>query len=139
VTQVRKQDASTQPHAGTARAQAAPPLRVVLVADDAGRLAAWRCAIETADAPWRVESFSAYGEAMLRSTHLGPHCLVLDAEENSVLGAAVRRFLARSAPQVRALWVGDPAAEGALPSRTETRALQLQLAEIARRGLSPLH
>lgn len=138
MTQVRKQDTSTQ-QAGTAWAKTAPPLRVVLVADDAGRLAAWRCAIETADAPWRVESFSAYGEAMLRSTHLGPHCLVLDAEENSVLGAAVRRFLARSAPQVRALWVGDSAADGAPPSRTEARALQLQLAEIARRGLSSLH
>jgi hypothetical protein len=138
VTQVRKQDASTQ-QAGAARARAAPPLRVVLVADDAGRLAAWRRAIETADAPWCVEGFSAYGEAMLRSTHLGPHCLVLDAEENSVLGAAVRRFLARSAPQVRALWVGDPTADGALPSRTETRALQRQLIDIARRGPSPLH
>ena len=95
-----------------------PPLRVVLVADDAQRLAAWRRVIEAAGTPWQVESFAAYGEAMLRSTHLGPHCLVMDTEENSVLGAAVRRFLVRSAPQARPLWVGDPLAEGALPTRT---------------------
>ncbi len=138
--QSRKQVASTHRQAPAGPALAgSPPLLVVLVADDEQRLAAWRRAIETAGTPWRVESFVAYGEAMLRSTRLGPHCLVMDAEEDSVLGAAVRRFLARSAPQARALWVGDPSAAGALPSRTETHALQRQLADIARRGLCPLH
>ncbi len=138
--QPRKQHASNQPHPGAAPAPAgSPPLRVVLVADDVQRLVAWRRAIEAAGAPWRVEAFAAYGEAMLRSTRLGPHCLVLDAEAESVLGAAVRRFLARSAPQARALWVGDPSADGAPPSRTETHALQKQLAAIARQGLCSVH
>lgn len=114
-------------------------MHVVLVADDEPRLVAWRRAIETAGSPWRVESFVAYGEAMLRSTRLGPHCLVMDAEEDSVLGAAVRRFLARSAPQARVIWVGDPSAAGALPGRTEIHALQRQLADIARHGLCSLH
>lgn len=114
-------------------------MRVLLVADDEQRLAAWRRAIETTGAPWRVESFSGYGQAMLRSARLGPHCLVVDTEADSVIGATVRRFISRSAPQVRALWVGDPCAAGAVPSCAQTRALQRQLADIARQGLCPIH
>lgn len=114
-------------------------MRVLLVADNEQRLAVWRRAIETADATWRVESFSGYGHAMLRSARLGPHCLVVDAEADSMIGATVRRFISRSAPQARALWVGDACAVGALPSRTETRALHMRLVDIARQGLCPVH
>jgi hypothetical protein len=114
-------------------------MRVLLVSDNEQRLAVWRRAIETADAPWRVESFSGYGQAMLRSARLGPHCLVMDAEADSVIGATVRCFISRSAPQARALWLGDACAVSALPSPADTRALQLRLADIARQGLWPVH
>lgn len=114
-------------------------MRVVLVAVDAQRLKAWQRALETAGAPWCVECHAAFGQAMLRSARLGPHCLVLDTEEDSVLGATVRRFIARSAPQARPLWVGDSSAEGALPSRNEIHALQQQLVDILRHGLYALN
>lgn len=110
----------------------AASLYVLLVADDASRLAAWQCAIREVGSDFHIECYSGFGEAMLRSTRLGPHCLVVDAEEDSVQGAAVRRCLDRSAPQARILWVGGADDGGSPPSQREARRLQQRLSELAR-------
>lgn len=110
-----------------------PPVRVLLVAVHPERRTAWQRAIAKLGLEEGLECYDAYSEAMLRSSKLGRHCLVVDSSADSVLGAAVQRFLRRCAPQAQVLWVGSADAEHTAPSPIEMRRLLHRLIETWRR------
>lgn len=78
---------------------------VLLVAEDPARLRALRQGVATAAPASRIECFSSCGEALLRATQLPEHFMVMDLPNTAVLGPALRRFLARSAPQATVHWI----------------------------------
>jgi hypothetical protein len=115
------------------------PVRVLLVAVHPVRRNAWKRAIAKLELDLPFECYEAYSEAMLRSSKLGPHCLVLDSQAESVLGAAVQRFLRRCAPQAHVVWVGSAGAEQSPPSAVEMRRLLHRLIEMWRRMPGHFH
>lgn len=80
---------------------------VLLVANDPERLRALRVGIASAARASRIECFSSCGEALLRATQLPAHFMVMDLPNADVLVPALRRFLARSAPQATVHWIGS--------------------------------
>ena len=78
---------------------------VLLVADDPERLRALRQGVAAVAPASRIECFASCGEALLRATQLPPHFMVMDLPNTSVLAPALRRFLARSAPQATVHWI----------------------------------
>mgnify|MGYP006199580303 FL=1 len=83
---------------------------VLLVAENPLRLRALRQRIAAASPASRIECFSSCGEALLRATHLPDHFMVMDMPHTGVLAPALRRFLARSAPQATVHWIESGAA-----------------------------
>jgi hypothetical protein len=114
-------------------------LPVLLVGADSLRRSIWLSAILALDPLTQVESFATYSDAMLCSTRLGPHCLVIDTQEDSLIGAAVRRYLDRSSPCAKILWVGQADATHPTPSLEEVRDMQCQLGTLMQRSPHTIH
>ncbi|MDP1683840.1 MAG: hypothetical protein U1E02_33370 [Hydrogenophaga sp.] len=77
----------------------AAPCRVLLVVDDPGRQALLKGCVQKHLPGCRIEMVDSYYDAMSRATRLQTDLLVLDLSLDSVLVPALKRFLARAAPQ----------------------------------------
>lgn len=73
--------------------------RVLLVAQDPERLEVMQQCARANLPGCRIDVVSSYFDAMARATRMETHLLVLDLSMDSVLVPALKRFLARSAPQ----------------------------------------
>lgn len=78
---------------------AAPPPRVMLVVDDPRRHALMQRCVRNHLPGCSIVVVDSYLDAMDRATRLETHLLVLDLSMDSVLVPAIKRFLARAAPQ----------------------------------------
>lgn len=73
--------------------------RVLLVVDDPQRQALLRACVKKNLPGCRLEAVDSYFDAMARATRRQADLVVLDLSVDSLLVPALRRFLARSAPQ----------------------------------------
>lgn len=92
------------PHTRSADRQAgagpnSSPRRVMLVVDDPKRHALLQRCVQNNLPGCRIDVVDSYLDAMERATRLEAHLLVLDLSMDSVLVPAIKRFLARAAPQ----------------------------------------
>ncbi|PKO65866.1 MAG: hypothetical protein CVU22_18055 [Betaproteobacteria bacterium HGW-Betaproteobacteria-16] len=71
----------------------------MLVVDDPDRHALLQRCVQNNLPGCRIDVVDSYLDAMDRATHLEAHLLVLDLSMDSVLVPAIKRFLARAAPQ----------------------------------------
>lgn len=123
----------------TFNAPAKGHLPVILVGADALRRSVWLSAILALDPLAEIETFATYSDAMLCSTRLGAHCMVIDTPEDSLIGAAVRRYLDRSSPLARLLWVGQADAMHTTPCVEDIRDMQCQLGTMMQRSPHTIH
>jgi len=75
------------------------PCRVLLVVDNPQRLSLLQRCVQNHLPGCVVETVDSYYDAMARATRMHAHLLVLDLSLDSVLVPALKRFLARAAPQ----------------------------------------
>lgn len=75
------------------------PCRVLLVVDNLQRLSLLQRCVQNHLPGCVVETVDSYYDAMARATRMQAHLLVLDLSLDSVLVPALKRFLARAAPQ----------------------------------------
>jgi hypothetical protein len=75
------------------------PCRVLLVVDNPQRLALLQRCVQNNLPGCVIETVDSYYDAMARATRMQAHLLVLDLSLDSVLVPALKRFLARAAPQ----------------------------------------
>lgn len=75
------------------------PCRVLLVVDNPRRQSLLQQCVRKNLPGCVIETVDSYFDAMARATRLQTHLLVLDLSLDSVLVPALKRFLARAAPQ----------------------------------------
>lgn len=75
------------------------PRRVLLVVANPQRLALLQRCVQNNLPGCVIETVDSYYDAMARATRMQAHLLVLDLSLDSVLVPALKRFLARAAPQ----------------------------------------
>ncbi len=75
------------------------PCRVLLVVDNPQRHALLQRCVQNNLPGCVIETVDSYFDAMARATRMETHLLVLDLSLDSVLVPALKRFLARAAPQ----------------------------------------
>lgn len=84
-----------------AKEPSASPTRVLLVVDDPKRQALLQTCVQRHLPGCRIEMVNSYYDAMARATRMQTDLLVLDLSLDSVLVPALKRFLARAAPQAQ--------------------------------------
>lgn len=89
-----------------------PALRVLLVVDDPQRRQLLQSCLEENLPGCSLEVVDSYFDAMTRATRMQARLLILDLSLDSVLVPALKRFLARAAPQVQ-VHVFDESLDGA--------------------------
>lgn len=100
-------------HSAQAR-RITPALRVLLVVDDPRRRQLLQSCLEEHLSGCTLEVVDSYFDAMTRATRMQTHLLILDLSLDSLLVPALKRFLARSAPQVH-VYVFDESVDSAAP------------------------
>lgn len=83
----------------TGAGSSASPPRVMLVVNDPKRHALLHRCVQNNLPGCRIDVVDSYLDAMERSIRMDAHLLVLDLAMDSVLVPALKRFLARAAPQ----------------------------------------